>query len=42
MRRGIQLLVLLLLVLSVRACGVNNAYDRLRAASRWTMQKVGL
>ena len=42
MRRAIQLLVLVLIVLSVRACGVNETYDRLRAAARWTMEKVGL
>jgi hypothetical protein len=42
MRRAIQLLVLVVIVLSVRACGVNESYDRLKAASRWAMEKVGL
>jgi hypothetical protein len=42
MRRGIQLTVVVLLVLAVRACGVNDSYDRLKAGSRWAMEKVGL
>jgi hypothetical protein len=42
MRQGIQLLVLVVLVLTVRACGVNDTYDRLKAGSRWAMEKVGL
>jgi hypothetical protein len=42
MRQAIQLLVLVVLVLTVRACGVNDTYDRLKAGSRWAMEKVGL
>ncbi len=42
MRYLIQLLVLVLIVMSVRACGVNETYDRLRAGSRWAKEKVGL
>ena len=41
MRRALQLLVLVLVVLSVRACGVNESYDRLTAGTRWVMKKVG-
>lgn len=42
MRRVFHLLVLVVIVLSVRACGVNDTYDRLRAGSRWAMEKTGL
>ena len=41
MRRAIQLLVLVLIVLSVKACGVNESYDRLKAGSRWVAKTVG-
>lgn len=42
MRRAIQLLVVVLLVLTVRACGVTETYDRLRYGIRAAMEKVGL
>ena len=42
MRLAIQLLVVVLLVLTVRACGVNETYDRLRHGTRVAMEKVGL
>ena len=42
MRRAIQLLVLVAVVVSVRACGVNESYDRLKDASSWVKTKVGL
>jgi hypothetical protein len=42
MRLAIQFLVVALLVLTVRACGVNETYDRLRHGTRVVMEKVGL
>jgi hypothetical protein len=41
MRRAVQLAVVLVLVLGVRACGVNESYDRLKAGSRWAIEKAG-
>ena len=41
MRRAVQLAVVLVLVLAVRACGVNESYDRLQAGSRWAMKQAG-
>ena len=42
MRLAIQFLVVVLLVLTVRACGVTETYDRLRYGTRVVMEKVGL
>lgn len=42
MRHAAQLLVVVVLVLTVRACGVNETYDRLRQGTRAAMEKVGL
>jgi hypothetical protein len=42
MRYAIQLVVVALIAAGVWSCGVNETYDRLKAGSRWAMEKVGL
>ena len=41
MRVAAQVAVVVLLVLAVRACGVNETYDRLKNGSRWAMKQTG-
>ena len=42
MRQAIQLLVVGLIAAGVWSCGVTETYDRLKAGSRWAIEKVGL
>ena len=42
MRQAIQLVVVGLIADGVWSCGVTETYERLKAGSRWAIEKVGL